>query len=78
MKINYIPKSNVPLQISKPSIHHKSFFIYEKDECDPITGSGFKSIKLAIDWIKQNFPDHIYEIDPLYTNELLQELVKIH
>ena len=56
--LNYTPNKNYPLTISKPSNSHKSFFIYEQDECDPIISKKFKTIDDAYTWASNNFPGY--------------------
>ena len=58
-KLNYTPNKNYPLIISKPSPSHKSFFIYEEDEIDPVISSKhFSTEEKALEWAKKHFPTY--------------------
>ena len=58
-ELNYTPNKNYPLIISKPSPYHKSFFVYEEGEVDPIISSKrFSTAEKALEWAKQYFPTY--------------------
>jgi hypothetical protein len=60
LKLNYTPDKNYPLVISKTT---SKWFIYEKDEPDPVVKKSFNSSEEASKFAKKNFPDYKIEIE---------------
>jgi hypothetical protein len=60
LKLNYTPDKKLPLVVSKTT---SRWFIYEKDEPDPVTSKSFKTPEEAEQFIKDNLPGYKIEID---------------
>jgi hypothetical protein len=60
LKLNYKPDKKFPLVISKTT---SRWFIYEKDEPDPVLSKSFKNSAEAKKFAEDNFPDYKIEVE---------------